>query len=89
MEITRAPMIETRYIAPTNTKPGRVVAYYLNHRKQRLMVSWDHGKDIFENHLAVAQALVDKRDVDHGKVRIDRACGVENGGYVFSLEWVK
>ena len=46
--------IETRYIGPTNTRPSRIVA---TADAGRVVVSWEHGLGIVENHRVAAVAL--------------------------------
>ncbi len=46
--------IETVYIGPTNTKPGRIRA---SCDAKTIVVSWDHNHDIEDNHIAAARNL--------------------------------
>lgn len=56
--------IITKYVPPTNTKPGRVKATC---ERGSLTVSWDHGLDDGANHRAVCDALCLRFDVEDEK----------------------
>ena len=47
--------IETRYLSPTNTLGGRIVA--TTPSGHRLIHDWDHSLNIEANHYAAAKAL--------------------------------
>lgn len=49
--------IETKYIPVTNTKPSRIKAIC---DAGTLVVSWDYGLSIEENHQSAAQELINK-----------------------------
>lgn len=60
--------IVTKYIGPTNYKPGRIKA---SCQAGSITVSWDHGLDVEKNHDAACLALRDKLgwgDDTHGQV---------------------
>ena len=46
--------ITTRYLGPTNTKPGRLVAQA---EAMRSVVPWDHSLNVNDNHKAAAEKL--------------------------------
>lgn len=90
-----ARMVRTAYIGPTNYKPGRVKAWSLgagNRPGFRIVVSWDHGKDVRENHEAAAVALLAKIDSERSygtaaDFAYDTIIGSseDGGGYVFAF----
>lgn len=53
--------IITKYVPPTNHKPGRVKATC---ERGSLTVSWDHGLEIGDNHRAACDALCAKFDME-------------------------
>jgi len=50
-------IIETKYVGPTNTKGGRVIAKTAGNR---IIVEWDSVLGIEDNHVAAACALAEK-----------------------------
>jgi hypothetical protein len=50
--------IKTKFLSPTDTKPARVKAITTSGIK--MLLSWDHGCDTYENHVAAAKALAEK-----------------------------
>jgi len=77
--------IQTKWLAPTNTKPSRVKA---SCRDGNLTLSWDYGLDQGENHARVAMALVRKLGwtPDKGKYPVYWHAGAAHpipNGYVF------
>lgn len=50
--------IMTKYICPTNSRPGRVKAY--TESGLSVTLSWEHGQGVEQNHLSAAQALAHK-----------------------------
>lgn len=46
--------IQTKYIAPTNTKPARIKATV---QAGSVTLSWEYGLDVEENHKAACVAL--------------------------------
>lgn len=71
------PIIQTHYLGPTDTKSGRVVAKNVSSGK-RVVVSWDHGIGMEENHFTAAQQCL------HTGWSIRSMCSVDGGGYLFS-----
>lgn len=49
--------IQSKYLGATNYKPSRIKAWC---QAGSITMSYDHGLNIDENHLAVATALVNK-----------------------------
>lgn len=46
--------IHTRYLGPTNTRPSRIVAQA---DAGRLVIPWDHARNVADNHRAAALAF--------------------------------
>ena len=67
--------IETKYHGATNVKGSRVSARC---EAGRVILSWDHGLNIEDNHKAAAERLIRKLGW-HG----DYAIGATKRGYVF------
>lgn len=51
--------ILTKYIGPTNTKPGRVKAV-IEGSKETVTITWDHGLGVRENHERAARTLLEQ-----------------------------
>lgn len=51
--------IRTRYIGPTNTKPGRIVAD-AGDAASRVTVEYDDSLNVTDNHATAAEAVRDK-----------------------------
>jgi hypothetical protein len=84
-EVATVPVITTRYIGPTNHKPGRVKA--VSGSGKSLTVSWNHELALFENHAAAAAALAEKLQLT-AKAGWDGpmvgGC-LHNDGYAFAI----
>lgn len=83
--VETCPVILTRYVGPTDKKPGRVKA--TSGSGKSVFISWDHELDVFENHAAAAAALVEKLEAAGGGGWRGRMVGgsVHNGGYAFAI----
>jgi hypothetical protein len=63
-ELLTGPVIITRYLGPTNTRPSRVVATHKRDSSRsgchpwRAVVEWDHALDSTGNHQAAAEKLL-------------------------------
>lgn len=55
--------IRTRYVGPTNTQPGRIVAD-AGDRASRVVVAWNHALNTDDNHAAAAVAVTKKMGWD-------------------------
>ena len=81
-------IIRTKYLGPTNYRPGRVKATMRTGRGDTLAATlgWDHSLRIYENHQAAMRAVLAKYDdQDPGQIRLTRwdPHWDEDGGYVF------
>lgn len=83
-------IITTKYIGPTNYRPGRVKASLPTFTGPAISATleWDHSKNIFDNHksaMLVALAKWDARNPGHVKLRNDcwTAHDANGGGYLF------
>lgn len=72
--------IVTKYVAPTNTRGGRVKA--TSGGGLSVTIGWDHGLDVAENHLAGAVALMKKHGWDQQN---DLVQGGLKDGYAFVM----
>ena len=70
--------IKTKYLGPTNHRGARVKAV-TSYGETSVTMSWDYALGSFENHKAVALALLSK--LDWGGERY--YAGGSNAGYVF------
>lgn len=70
--------IRTRYVGPTNHRPGRVIA---SAAPGKIITSWDHDLGVVDNHVAAAKAFAEKYEW------FGRWFGgsLDNAGYVFVL----
>ncbi len=68
--------ITTKYLGPTNFKPGRIVARC---EARRIVVSWDFALDVAANHREAAKELARRLDW-HGDWR---GGSLPTGGYAF------
>ena len=94
LDLTAQPtrMVRTRYLGPTNTKGGRVVAYSLgagNRAGFRTVPSWNHSLDSIGNHETAARYLV-RKIAEHANGTAPAwdsvYCSSEDGGgYVFAF----
>jgi len=79
-----AEAILTHYIGPSNTRGGRVVAETGERnrntgRRDRVIIPYDAGKDIRENHKAAARKLLQKMAWDW----VAWTIGSYDRGYIF------
>jgi hypothetical protein len=69
-EILAGPVIITRYLGPTNTRPSRVVATHKRDSSRsgchpwRAVVEWNHELDSTTNHKAAAEKLLASWPID-------------------------
>ena len=68
--------IKTRYVGPTNTKPGRIKA---SAERGSIVVPWAAGLSVDENHHAACLALIAKFRAEDGYA---------NNGWGTGTEWV-
>jgi hypothetical protein len=73
-------IITTRYIGPTNHKPGRIRA--TSGSGKSAAYSWDHSIGIFENHAAAAKALAGKLGITGRRIV---GGGMAGSGYAFAF----
>jgi hypothetical protein len=73
-------IITTRYIGPTDHKPGRVKA--ISGSGASATYSWNHGLGIFENHRGAALALAGKLGIAARRVV---GGGLHDSGYAFAF----
>lgn len=84
-------MIRTKYLGPTNTRPGRIKAWSVGAGDRpgfHLTLSWNHDLGIAENHEAVATALLRAIDDANGYGReedVVLGSSEDGGGYVFAF----
>lgn len=83
-------LITTKYIGPTNYRPGRVKAQMRQPNGVTLSITRerDHELSVTDNHKGAMPALVEKWDGDNAKFRDCRATSWAahygaDGGYVF------
>lgn len=84
--IYNSRVITTRYIGPTNYRPGRIRATSTNGEK--ITVSWNHDIGMDENHTAAAVELSKRLDAQYGETRsvsriIRGNLPSKNAGFVF------
>lgn len=84
-ELITCGIITTKYLGPTDHKPGRVRATAGSGRT--LTLSWDHGLDVTENHAAAAAALAGKLLDESQPSRFTLRGGcLHNNGFAFAIE---
>jgi hypothetical protein len=54
--------IITKYVGPTNIKPGRIIAATMSDRPVRLIVEYSYETSTRGNHINAAKALATKLD---------------------------
>lgn len=78
--------IMTKYLSPTNTKPGRIVA---SATAGRIVVEWDDEQDTEANHLQAAVALADTFDWKGDRYgRLIQGTPAGDNGYVHVFDSV-
>jgi len=84
-ELITCGIITTKYIGPTDHKPGRVKATAGSGRT--ITLAWDHGLNVTENHSAAAAALagklIDAKASDRYTLR--GGC-LHDDGFAFAIE---
>ncbi len=78
--VETAAIITTRYIGPTDHKPGRVKATAGSGKTATY--SWDHAAGVFENHAGAAKALAGKLGIVGRRIV---GGGVHGSGYAFAF----
>lgn len=78
--VEAAAIITTRYIGPTNNRPGRVKA--TTGSGKSATYSWDHSLGVFENHAGAAKALAGKLGIVGRRIV---GGGVHGSGYAFAF----
>jgi hypothetical protein len=79
--VETAAIIVTRYIGPTDHRPGRIRA--TSGSGKRLTVPWNHAAGILENHAAAAAALADRLRIAGSLV--GGGLAGDGGGYAFAF----
>lgn len=71
-------IIRTKYLGPTNYKPGRIKATTLSGKS--VTIPWDHAKNIDGNHRVAASACLDAHGADSAFSRDRYSCFWDEGG---------
>jgi hypothetical protein len=84
-ELITCGIITTRYLGPTDHRPGRVKATAGSGRT--ITLAWDHALSVAENHAAAAAALagklIDNKPTDRYTLR--GGC-LHDDGFAFAIE---
>jgi hypothetical protein len=84
-ELITCGVIVTKYVGPTDTKPGRVKATAGSGRS--ITLAWDHELNETENHAAAAASLAGKLiDAREGDTYTLRGGCLHGGGFAFAVE---
>lgn len=77
--------LQTKYIGQTDHKPSRIKVTNVSSREY-ITVSWEHGLNILENHLAAANKMFEKMQLlGERKVTKVVICGLhDNSGYIIT-----
>jgi len=82
IEYAYQPFVQTKWLGQTDKRPARVKATNLT-SGEYVVVSWEYGLDVVQNHLQAAQALYRKigQDMPHAFI----ACGTkDSSGYILT-----
>lgn len=71
--------IQTKFLAPTNTRGARVKAFC---RAGSMITPWDHSQDVAENHHEAAEALARRLD---WSLKGTGFGSLPNGGYALTF----
>jgi len=84
MALITGPVIRTRYLGPTNTRPARVVADHQRDSETvwRQTISWDPGWDAVTNHRHAALTLIASCPMKEWGLQI-LAIGHDHSAYYF------
>ena len=84
MAVIAGPVIRTRYLGPTNTRPARVVADHQRDSETvwRQTIQWAHGLDAARNHHQEALTLIGSCPMREWGVKI-LAIGHDHSAYYF------
>ena len=87
----RLIVIETKYIAPTNTRGSRVKAMFAHDSKnlKTVTVPYDYSKSFENVHKVAADALIERNEVIADFVKDLKIIGYTsvNSGYLFICEF--
>jgi len=81
--------IKTRYFGPTDHKGSRILATdegAFGNKRRRLVIGYDHGLDVAENHAAAAQQWLEKFISPSGWATVSMPGLAFNGDYFWTWE---